>query len=65
MNYPDVNPTWGIRWRLGYFEAHLMWMHCPSGEWRSSRKMIRRRYQTLEGALLAFNEAGVVMIFPV
>jgi hypothetical protein len=65
MNYPDTKPTWGLRYWQGNFHVYLMWMHWKTGQWVSSRSMIRREYQNLEAALKELGGiTGVVMIFP-
>lgn len=66
MNYGDPCPTWGLRWYQGYFHVHLMWMHWKTGQWTSSRSMVRQRYRKLEQALKAFEKIeGAVVIFGV
>jgi len=60
--------TCGLRWWRGYFHLHLMWSHWKTGQWCSSRSMIRKRYKTIEAALKQFEHNNgvnvVVMIFP-
>jgi hypothetical protein len=65
MNYPDVRPTWGLRYYDGHFHLHLMWMHWKTGYWTATRT-VSRRYKTLDLALKTFEEIdGAVIIFPV
>jgi hypothetical protein len=64
MNYPDVNPTWGLRYYDGHFHLHLMWMHWRTGYWTATRT-VSRRYRTLDIALASTRDIGAVMLFPV
>lgn len=66
MNYPDMSPTWGLRYYQGHFHLHLMWMQWRTGQWMSQRSLIRAKYKTLDRALLELRSmVGTVMIFPV
>jgi len=56
--------TFGIQWHRGEWWVHLMWQTTPPRYWRASRRMLKKRYKTLEGALLAMSDVEAVMIFP-
>jgi hypothetical protein len=65
MNYPDVNPTWGLRYYNGHFHLYLMWMHWNTGYWTATRT-VSRRYKTLDIALKELADIqGAFIIFPV